>query len=64
MQLSGNRISDINIAYIGGGSRGWAWGFMNDLAQDEQLSGNVLLYDIDYNAAYDNEVIGNSPLKL
>ena len=23
-------VTDIQIAYIGGGSRGWAWTFMND----------------------------------
>ena len=23
-------VSDIKIAYIGGGSRGWAWTLMND----------------------------------
>ena len=37
---------DLNIAYIGGGSRGWAWGFMMDLAMDEQMCGTVRLYDI------------------
>lgn len=54
-----NRVDDINIAYIGGGSRGWAWGLMSDLAMEESLSGTVKLYDIDFKAAHDNEVIGN-----
>ena len=55
----GNSVSDINIAYVGGGSRDWAWGLMNDLALEGQLSGNVRLYDINFEAAHDNEVIGN-----
>ena len=50
---------DLNIAYIGGGSRGWAWGFMMDLAMDEQMCGTVRLYDIDRPAAERNEIIGS-----
>lgn len=49
----------LNIAYIGGGSRGWAWSLMSDLALEEELSGSVRLYDIDDEAACDNAVIGN-----
>jgi len=52
-------VKDLKIAYIGGGSRGWAWTLMNDLAKTEDLSGTVYLYDIDYEAACHNEVIGN-----
>lgn len=37
---------DLKIAYIGGGSRGWAWGLMSDLALEPALSGTVALYDI------------------
>ena len=48
----------MKIAYIGGGSRGWAWGFMMDLAKDEDLCGEVRLYDIDIEAAERNRVIG------
>lgn len=59
MRFYKNKVSDIRIAYIGGGSRGWAWDIMNDLALEEQLSGEVRLFDIDFNAARDNEVIGN-----
>ena len=54
-----NRAENLQIAYIGGGSRGWAWGFMADLAMDGQLCGAVRLYDIDKTAARRNEVIGN-----
>ena len=54
-----NSVSDLKIAYIGGGSRGWAWTLMNDLAKAEDLSGSVYLYDIDFDAAKNNEIIGN-----
>lgn len=54
-----SRNRDLKIAYIGGGSRGWAWGFMMDLAMDEQLCGTVRLYDIDREAAERNRIIGN-----
>ena len=53
------KVSDIKIAYIGGGSRGWAWGLMSDLASCSDISGNVFLYDIDFEAAKHNEIIGN-----
>lgn len=59
MQYINNRVENIKIAYIGGGSRGWAWGLMSDLAGAEDISGDVYLYDIDYPAAQANEVIGN-----
>ncbi len=54
-----NKATGLTVAYIGGGSRGWAWGFMTDLAMDEQLCGAVRLYDIDRSAAERNEIIGN-----
>ena len=54
-----NKVKDIKIAYIGGGSRGWAWTLMNDLAKAEDMSGSVYLYDIDFEAAQHNEIIGN-----
>ena len=53
-----NKASNLRIAYIGGGSRGWAWGFMKDLAMDGQLCGTVRLYDIDRSAAERNLIIG------
>lgn len=59
MRYTDNGVEEIKIAYIGGGSRGWAWGLMSDLASSEDISGSVYLYDIDYQAAKDNEVIGN-----
>ncbi len=53
------RARELNVAYIGGGSRGWAWGFMMDLAMDADMCGTVRLYDIDRPAARRNEIIGN-----
>lgn len=52
-------IDNLKIAYIGGGSRGWAWGLMSDLALADDISGEVTLYDIDLEAAKNNEIIGN-----
>lgn len=52
-------VSGLKIAYIGGGSRGWAYTLMRDLAQEPNLSGEICLYDIDYAAAQMNEVVGN-----
>lgn len=56
----GNFVSDVKIAYIGGGSRGWAWTFMTDLALEPSMSGTIRLYDIDEQAAKTNEIIGNA----
>ena len=52
-------VSDIKLTYIGGGSRGWAWKFMTDLAIEPMMGGEVVLCDIDRNAAEANAVIGN-----
>ncbi len=60
MKYTDTGVDGIKIAYIGGGSRGWAWGFMSDLAAAEDICGEVYLYDIDYDAAEKNEKIGNS----
>ena len=59
MSILKNRAKELNVAYIGGGSRGWAWGFMMDLAMDEAMCGTVRLYDIDRAAAERNAIIGN-----
>lgn len=60
MRYVENRVEEIKIAYVGGGSRGWAWNLMSDLAKEAQISGEVRLYDIDYEAALHNEKIGNN----
>lgn len=46
------------IAYIGGGSKMWARIFMNDLALDDAMCGEISLYDIDIEAAKRNEILG------
>jgi len=53
-----NNKDNLCLAYIGGGSRGWAWKLMADLALEEELSGTVKLYDLDVQAACDNQAIG------
>lgn len=60
MQIANQKASGIRIAYIGGGSREWAVKLMVDLALEEALSGTVVLYDIDREAARENEKIGNA----
>jgi len=55
-----NKVTDLKIAFIGGGSRGWAWTLMNDLARAEDMAGTVYLYDIDRQASQNNAVIGNN----
>ncbi len=59
MKRIGNKVDELKIAYVGGGSRGWAWGLMSDLVSCDDISGDVYLYDIDYEAAQHNEIIGN-----
>ena len=59
MKVSNNQANGIHIAYIGGGSRGWAWGLMSDFALEKSISGKIYLYDIDFDAAKANEIIGN-----
>ena len=49
-----NPIS-VKIAYIGGGSRYWAKMVLTDLAMEAGLTGELALYDIDYEAAAQNE---------
>lgn len=59
MIYENGKVRGIKIAYVGGGSRGWAWMFMNDLKKTDDMSGDVALYDIDFGAAKNNEIIGN-----
>ena len=53
--IKDKKVQDVQIAYIGGGSRGWAWTFMTDLALEPDMSGTIRLYDIDREAAEANE---------
>lgn len=59
MTIRDGKAEGVRITYIGGGSRGWAWNLMSDLAQDDTLRGTVTLYDIDLDAASKNVTIGN-----
>ncbi|MCL6590751.1 MAG: alpha-glucosidase/alpha-galactosidase [Firmicutes bacterium] len=59
MNYLAKQVKDIKIAYIGGGSRNWAWRLMADLALEPDLAGQVALYDIDFEAAWANRTIGN-----
>ncbi len=59
MNYQNGKAENVKIAYVGGGSRGWAWILMNDLVSLGEMSGDVYLYDIDYEAAQHNEIIGN-----
>jgi galacturan 1,4-alpha-galacturonidase len=49
----------LKIAYLGGGSRDWARKLMIDLALCPDLTGEVVLYDIDIDSARLNEQLGN-----
>ncbi len=59
MIYENGKATGVKIAYVGGGSQGWAWGLMSDLAENDLMSGDVYLYDIDKEAARRNEIIGN-----
>ncbi|MGN0778517.1 MAG: alpha-glucosidase/alpha-galactosidase [Aristaeellaceae bacterium] len=58
MRFVDGKAKELKVAYVGGGSRGWAWGFMTDLAMDDGMEGTVCLYDIDRDAAEKNRIIG------
>lgn len=64
MEKVNGKAKNVRIAYIGGGSRGWARYLMSDLLLDERMSGTVALYDIDQEAVRDNAVIGNKMNEL
>ena len=53
-------MKNLHVAYIGGGSRGWAWKLMADLAREPKMGGVITLYDIDAVAAEHNKIIGNA----
>ena len=54
--------TNIKIAYIGGGSRGWAQKLICDLAKEDAFVAEVYLYDIDKPSAQKNAKIGNDLL--
>ena len=62
-------MQKINIAYIGGGSKGWAHGLFSDLLKQDRLTGELRLYDIDVPAAqrnikYFEKLVGANPNKI
>ena len=59
MNFINGKCENVKISYIGGGSRGWAWGLMSDLVSCHDMNGHVTLYDIDMVAAENNVIIGN-----
>ncbi len=52
--MNSKKNAEIKIAYIGGGSRGWAPHLMSDLALCPNLTGELSLYDINLEAAQAN----------
>ncbi|MBQ8658044.1 MAG: alpha-glucosidase/alpha-galactosidase [Clostridia bacterium] len=58
MIIENGKAKEVKIAYVGGGSRGWAWMLMSDLVSCEDMSGTVRLYDIDKKAAEHNKIVG------
>ena len=54
----GKAEREIKIAYLGGGSRGWARILIQDLALCPRLTGEVALYDINLEAARLNVELG------
>ena len=63
MKVQNGTCSDVRVAYIGGGSHGWAWTFFKDLAREEKMSGIIDLYDIDRPMAEQNAEIGTRLFK-
>ncbi|WP_415378856.1 glycoside hydrolase family 4 [Halosimplex sp. TS25] len=51
--------TDVRIGYVGGGSQGWALTLINDLAQCDDVSGTVALYDVNYEGAVENAELAN-----
>ena len=50
-------MKNVKIAYIGGGSQQWALHLMADLALSKTLSGSLVLYDINNEAAEKNKEV-------
>ena len=59
LNVSGGKPVELKIAYIGGGSRGWAHALMGDLVQTPHFNGEVRLYDINHPMAEFNAKYGN-----
>ena len=62
-------MKKLTIAYIGGGSKGWAHNCFSDLLAQDKLEGELRLYDIDVPAAernlqYFNKLVKHNPKKI
>ena len=62
-------MKKLTIAYIGGGSKGWAHNCFSDLLAQDQLEGELRLYDIDIPAAernllWFNKLVARNPRKI
>ncbi|MCL2300072.1 MAG: alpha-glucosidase/alpha-galactosidase [Firmicutes bacterium] len=62
-------MKKITIAYIGGGSKGWAHGLFSDLLSQDRLEGDLRLYDTDVPAAqrnltYFQKLVSHNPKKI
>lgn len=52
-------VPRVKIGYVGGGSQGWAHTLINDLAQCGDVTGEVALYDVNYEPAAKNAELAN-----
>ena len=57
-------MQDVKVCIIGGGSRLWAIQFLKDLTLQDKLGAHVVLYDIDKNAAENNEEVANEIFRI
>ncbi len=57
--MPSHSVSEITLAYIGGGSLNWAQVLMADMVHDRSLAGEIRLFDLNLEAAQRNAAIGN-----
>ena len=57
-------MEKIRVCIIGGGSRLWAIQFLKDLTLQDKQGAHVVLYDIDKNAAENNEEVANEIFRI
>ncbi|MCL2508836.1 MAG: alpha-glucosidase/alpha-galactosidase [Oscillospiraceae bacterium] len=62
-------MKKLTVAYIGGGSKGWAHNYFADLLSQDKLEGDLRLYDIDVPAAQRNKnffdkLVKHNPAKI
>lgn len=56
-------VTDVTIGYVGGGGLNWPLTLINDLAQCDDVSGDVRLYDLDFDGALENAELGNTVME-